>query len=341
MSASLPPPSDALLQFDQVCMQFDTRRGFFQPARSLHALTDISFSLRPGEILGVVGESGSGKSTLGKLALRLLDPSHGTVSYAGRDLAGYRGRALKRLRCDLQMVFQDPHSALNGRMSIEQCLLEPLQLHRRGTRAEQQQEIRRLLDVVNLPHAVLTRYPHELSGGQKQRIVIARALALKPRVLVADEAVAALDASVKAQITNLLLELREQLGLAIVFITHDLPLVHTLCDRVLVLYLGRMMELAPRQALRDGGQHPYTQALWRSSPVADPEQHMLDAEAVGGEIPSPLNPPAGCVFHTRCPHAQPRCGQTPPPAVELGTAAAAHSVRCWLHEGAPAAPAAG
>lgn len=331
MTSAAKPATPCAMQFDTVSKQFHTRGGLFKPARALHAVKDISFGLQRGEILGIVGESGSGKSTLGKLALRLLDPSSGQVSYDGNDIAGYRGAALKRMRCDLQMVFQDPNSALNGRMTIEQCLLEPLQLHRRGTPAERSVEIRRLLDVVNLPHGVLTRYPHELSGGQKQRVVIARALALKPKVLVADEAVAALDASVKAQITNLLLDLRTQLGLSILFISHDLPLVQSLCDRVLVLYLGRMMELAPREAIASGGQHPYTQALWRSSPVADPAQHMLDDEAVSGEIPSPLNPPSGCVFHTRCAQVQPRCKQTEPPSIELGRPGQPHNVICWLH----------
>lgn len=325
----MPNQSETMLSFDAVSMQFATGGGLFSKSRPLHALKDISFELRRGEILGVVGESGSGKSTLGKLALRLLDPSQGRVRFRQHDLADYRGAALKALRCELQMVFQDPNSALNGRMTIEQCLREPLQLHRRGTRAEQLTEIRRLLDLVGLPDSAMARYPHELSGGQKQRVVIARALALKPTVLVADEAVAALDASVKAQITNLLLELRERLGLSIIFISHDLPLVQTLCDRVLVLYLGRLMELAPHAALADGGRHPYTQALWRSSPLADPSQRMLDEALVAGEIPSPLKPPPGCVFHTRCAKALPCCAVTEPPAIDTSPG---HRVLCWLYE---------
>jgi oligopeptide/dipeptide ABC transporter ATP-binding protein len=321
--------SPEVMRFDQVGMQFATRGGFLKKARVLHAVRDVSFTLQRGEILGVVGESGSGKSTLGKLALRLLDPTEGKVFYAGRDLASYRGAALMDLRSNLQMVFQDPNSALNGRMSIEESLLEPLQIHKRGTKVEQAAEIRRLLDLVGLPQTALARYPHELSGGQKQRVVIARALALKPKVLVADEAVAALDASVKAQITNLLLDLRQKLDLSILFISHDLPLVQSLCDRVLVLYLGRVMELAPGDVIEEGGLHPYTQALWRSSPLPDPAQRMLDAEVVSGEIPSPLNPPSGCVFHTRCSKAHGRCAEAIPLAFQPS---AGHTVSCWLYE---------
>lgn len=323
-----------LMSFEGVGKLFATSGGLLRRSQGLHALKDMSFELGRGEILGVVGESGSGKSTLGRLALRLLEPSAGRVLYEGEDLAVHGGLALKRLRRELQMVFQDPNSALNGRMSIEESLLEPLQIQQIGTRAERAAEVRRLLDLVGLPQAVLTRYPHELSGGQKQRVVIARAIALKPKLLVADEAVAALDASVKAQITQLLLQLREQMGLSILFISHDLPLVQSICDRVLVLYLGRLMEMAPRDALAEGGRHPYTRALWRSSPLADPGQRMLDAEVLSGEIPSPLNPPPGCVFHTRCPEAQPRCRQEAP---ATALAAPDHQVFCWLQQ-APSLP---
>lgn len=323
-----------LMSFEGVGKLFATSGGLLRRSQGLHALKDMSFELGRGEILGIVGESGSGKSTLGRLALRLLEPSAGRVLYEGEDLAVHGGLALKRLRRELQMVFQDPNSALNGRMSIEESLLEPLQIQQIGTRAERAAEVRRLLDLVGLPQAVLTRYPHELSGGQKQRVVIARAIALKPKLLVADEAVAALDASVKAQITQLLLQLREQMGLSILFISHDLPLVQSICDRVLVLYLGRLMEMAPRDALAEGGRHPYTRALWRSSPLADPGQRMLDAEVLSGEIPSPLNPPPGCVFHTRCPESQPRCRQEAP---ATALAAPDHQVFCWLQQ-APSLP---
>jgi oligopeptide/dipeptide ABC transporter ATP-binding protein len=318
-----------ILRFDRVHKRFVSRQGLFRPPRVLQAVRDVSFELRRGEILGVVGESGSGKSTLGRLALRLHPPSEGRIEFDQQDLAARSRRDDAALCRDLQMVFQDPNSALNGRMTIERCLLEPLQIHRIGDRAAQAARIRELLDRVGLPENVLTRYPHELSGGQKQRVVIARALALGPRVLVADEAVAALDASVKAQICNLLLDLREQLGLSILFISHDLPLVQSICDRVLVLYLGEVMEVAPVEQLSDGGRHPYTQALWRSSPVPDPAQRMLEREVIAGEIPSPLAPPSGCVFHTRCPHARPRCTEVTPtdfrPAADV-------RVRCWLHE---------
>lgn len=324
--------SAALLSFDGVSIQFETRVGLFGKSRPLHAVQDVSFELRRGEILGIVGESGSGKSTLGKLAMRMLKPTAGSIRYEGRCLQQYRGAALKQLRCDLQMVFQDPNASLNPRLTIEDSLREPLLLHRRGDANSQRQAIARLLDLVGLPATALQRYPHELSGGQKQRVVIARALALQPKVLVADEAVAALDASVKAQIINLLLDLKQQLDLSIIFISHDLPMVETLCDRVLVLYLGRAMEFAPRAAMAQGGQHPYTQALWRSSPSIDAAMSLSDEDPLTGEIPSPLNPPSGCVFHTRCPSAMPECRSQQPASHAIS---ASHGVVCHLFSPKP------
>ncbi len=327
-------PARLILRFAGVHHRFVTRGGLFRPPRVLHALRDVSFVLRGGEILGIVGESGSGKSTLARLAVRLHPPSEGTIEFDHEDLEDlYRHDRLTLSRA-IQMVFQDPNSALDARLSIERCLLEPLLIHRIGTRATRAARVRELLALVGLPESVRTRYPHELSGGQKQRVVIARALALSPRVLVADEAVASLDASVKAQICNLLLDLRDQLGLSILFISHDLPLVQTLCDRVLVLYLGEVMEIAPVRALGDGGHHPYTRALWRSSPVPDPTQRMLETEVLPGEIPSPYDPPSGCVFHPRCSQATDRCARTAPPAC---TPHRDVFVRCWLHE--PSGPA--
>ncbi|HZG20069.1 MAG TPA: ABC transporter ATP-binding protein [Herbaspirillum sp.] len=329
-SASSLPASDAsILSFEQVGMRFDTRNGWLGKSRRLQALQDISFDLRRGEILGVVGESGCGKSTLGKLALRLLTPTSGVIRYKGQPLGSYRGAALQRLRCELQMVFQDPNASLNARMTIAQSLHEPLLLNGRIDRLGREREIQRLLDLVALPAHVLHRYPHELSGGQKQRVVIARALTLKPEVLVADEAVAALDASVKAQIVNLLLDLRTQLNLSIVFVSHDLPMIEAICDRVLVLYLGRLMESAPRALLAEGGRHPYTQALWRSSPIADPAQRLSEDEPLAGEIPSPLQPPEGCVFHTRCPRAWLECQHRVPTPI---TPAPGHAISCHLFD---------
>lgn len=322
--------SQEILRFERVHKRFVSSQGPFRPPQVLHAVRDVSFALRRGEILGIVGESGSGKSTLGRLALRLHEPSEGRITFDDQDLEDLRRHDNRTLCRSIQMVFQDPNSALNGRMTIERCLLEPLQIHRIGNRATRAARVRELLALVGLPESALSRYPHELSGGQKQRVVIARALALGPQVLIADEAVAALDASVKAQICNLLLDLREQLGLSILFISHDLPLVQTLCDRVLVLYLGQVMEVASVREMVCGGRHPYTRALWQSSPVPDPSQRMLDSEGIPGEIPSPLDPPSGCVFHTRCSHASSRCASTPPIAF---TPARDVIVRCWLQDG--------
>ena len=320
---------DAILSFAGIGITFQTRTGMFGKPQALRAVQDVSFDLQRGEVLGIVGESGSGKSTLAKLAMRLLEPTSGEILYEGRPIKSYKGSAQKDLRGDVQMVFQDPNASLNPSLTIGQSLLEPFVLHRRGNKLERHAEIARLLDVVGLPATVLQRYPHELSGGQKQRVVIARALALKPKVLIADEAVAALDASVKAQIVNLLLDLQKELQLSIIFISHDLPMVQAMCDRVLVLYLGRLMEYAPRSAIAQGGMHPYTRALWKSSPAADPDQRLTDEETLGGEIPSPLHPPSGCVFHTRCPQAMERCRQAVPGLVRL---APQHGVACILFE---------
>lgn len=319
--------NDPILSFEHAGIAFQTKVGMFGKSLSLHAVKDVSFDLQRGEVLGIVGESGSGKSTLAKLAMQLLKPSSGKILYRGKALDAYHGEELKQLRGEMQMVFQDPNSSLNPRLTIEQSLREPFVLHQRGTSDEQRAAIDRLLVVVGLPTTVLQRYPHELSGGQKQRVVIARALALKPRVLIADEAVAALDASVKAQIVNLLLDLREQFELSIIFISHDLPMIEAMCDRVLVLYLGRLMEYAPRQAIAQGGCHPYTQALWKSSPVIDPELTLDDEEPLSGEIPSPLNPPSGCVFHTRCGKVMAQCSQQVPALKPLSNA---HGVACLL-----------
>lgn len=323
----------AILGFEHIGVEFAVRSGLFSKPMALRALQDISFSLQRGEVLGIVGESGSGKSTLAKLAMRLLKPSSGSIRYEGKPMDAYRGESLKRLRAEVQMVFQDPNASLNPRLNIEQSLREPFVLHQRGSAAEQAAEILRLLSVVGLPASVLHRYPHELSGGQKQRVVIARALALKPKVLIADEAVAALDASVKAQIVNLLLDLRQQLDLSIIFISHDLPMVEAMCDRVLVLYLGRLMEQAPREAIASGGQHPYTQALWKSSPIIDVDAPFDDEEPLAGEIPSPLKPPSGCVFHTRCPRALPLCKHQIPALTPL---TGHHALACHLADAANA-----
>lgn len=327
MNSSKHTIDDPILRFENTGISFQTRVGLFGKSQPLHAVQDVSFSLQRGEVLGIVGESGSGKSTLAKLAIRLLEPTSGRILYEGKPLQEYKGEALFQQRADVQMVFQDPNASLNPRLTIEQSLREPYVLHDRGSAIEQHVEIVQLLGVVGLPITVLHRYPHELSGGQKQRVVIARALALKPKVLIADEAVAALDASVKAQIINLLLDLQQQFRLSIIFISHDLPMVQAMCDRVLVLYLGRLMECAPREQIALGGQHPYTQALWKSSPAADPDLRCADEDILGGEIPSPLKPPSGCVFHTRCPKASAQCSATIP---SLQSISAQHSVACLL-----------
>jgi oligopeptide/dipeptide ABC transporter ATP-binding protein len=319
--------ADPIVSFNKIGITFQTRTGMFGKPQPLRAVHEVSFDLQRGEVLGIVGESGSGKSTLAKLAMRLLEPTSGQILYEGKPINSFTGADQKQLRSDMQMVFQDPNASLNPRLTIEESLHEPFVLHGRGNARERQAEIVRLLGVVGLPVTVLQRYPHEMSGGQKQRVVIARALALKPKVLIADEAVAALDASVKAQIINLLLDLQQQFNLSIIFISHDLPMVQAMCDRVLVLYLGRLMEYAPRAVIAEGGVHPYTRALWKSSPAADPDQTLAEEETLAGDIPSPLNPPGGCVFHTRCPRAMEFCKQVVPELVQLSSQ---HGVHCLL-----------
>ncbi|TCO80105.1 peptide/nickel transport system ATP-binding protein [Plasticicumulans lactativorans] len=302
--------------------------------RPVRAVEDVSFDIRPGEVLGLVGESGSGKSTIGRCVLRLLDPTRGEVHYGGQDLARLPPRALRPLRRELQIVFQDPYASLNPRLRIRDIIGEALDthgLHRGEARAAR---IAELLSLVGLPVDYADRYPHEFSGGQRQRIGIARALAVEPRFIVADEPVAALDVSIQAQVLNLLQELRERLGLTMLFISHDLDVVEYLCDRVVVLYLGRVMEIAPAEALYRNPRHPYTEALLAASPRPDPDQ-VKARKPLQGEVPSPVNPPSGCVFRTRCPYVQDACASTVPRLKEV---APGHFKACLRDDVPLAAP---
>ena len=292
-----------------------------RPHRAVHALSGVSVAVHAGETLGIVGESGCGKSTLARALVRLHRPDAGMVRFEGDDIASLTGPALLRFNRAVQMVFQDPFASLNPRMTVGATLAEALRVHHSVAEADIQARVLALLDQVQLPASAAARHPHEFSGGQRQRIGIARALAVEPRVIIADEPVSALDVSVQAQIVNLFVELQERLGLALVFITHDLRLVRHMTHRVAVMYLGRVVETGPTQTLFAAPRHPYTRALISAVPSLTPGQPK--AEAVRGELPSPLNPPSGCAFHPRCPIAEPRCAVEAPNLDATGLA-------CWL-----------
>ena len=292
------------------------KRYFGDARRPVRAVDGVSFSIRRGETLGLVGESGSGKSTIGRTVLRLIEASAGQVLYRGEDLGLADARRLRALRSKLQIIFQDPYASLNPKMRVRQILDEALATHGLGgDRAGRLRRVHALLQQVGLRPEQAERYPHEFSGGQRQRIGVARALAVEPEFIVADEPLSALDVSIQAQVINLLCDLREQLGLTLLFISHDLDVVEYLCDRVVVLYLGQVMEIAPTATLFRQPQHPYTRALLAASPQPDPLLPM-NPVPLQGDIPSPLNPPSGCVFRTRCPHAQPACAAQRPPLTE-------------------------
>ena len=291
----------------------------------VHAVDGVSFELAAGETLGLVGESGCGKSTLGKTLMHLHPPTSGSVSLQGKELANVSRRAMKPLRRHLQMVFQDPFASLNPRTTVGRAIEEPLIVHGIGNSAERRERVGWLLAKVGLPPDAGARHPHEFSGGQRQRIGIARALALQPKIIVCDEPVSALDVSVRAQVLNLLADLKAEFGLAYLFISHDLSVVEYVCDRVAVMYLGRIVEIAPRQRLWQKPLHPYTRALFDAAPLPDPTRRRGRRLLLDGEIPSPVNPPSGCRFRTRCPLQIPRCEVETPHLVSAGEG---HLVAC-------------
>lgn len=309
----------ALLEVEDLKVYYPVRGGWFRPKRYLRAVDGVSFSLEAGETLGLVGESGCGKSTLGRALVRLENPAAGRVMLDGRDMAALKGRELRRARKNFQMIFQDPYGSLNPRLTIFQALDEVLALHFRLNRAERLERAAALLERVGLTAEALNRYPHQFSGGQRQRIGIARALAAEPALIVADEPVSALDVSVQAAIINLLEDIRRETGTAFLFIAHDLAVVEHISSRILVMYLGRVVESAPSRELVARPFHPYTKALLSAVPAIDASGKPRIV--LPGDVPSPLDPPAGCPFHPRCPVARERCrSEVPPLASPDGTA---------------------
>jgi len=287
------------------------RKYFGRPQRPVRAVDGVSFDIAKGEVLGLVGESGSGKSTIGRSVLKLVEPSAGEIRFAGRDLAPLSARQMRPYRRRMQIIFQDPYASLNPRRRVGDTIGEALDAHDLHQGPARAKRIAELLGLVGLAPEYARRFPHEFSGGQRQRIGIARALAVEPEFIVADEPVSALDVSIQAQVINLLCDLRERFDLTMLFISHDLDVVEYLCDRVIVLYLGKVMEAGPARALYRAPHHPYTQALLAASPRPDPHAQR-ERKLLEGDIPSPIDPPSGCVFRTRCPYAQEACAATVP-----------------------------
>ena len=316
--AAAPASGDDLVTVDDLVVHFPITSGivFRHKIGAVRAVDGISFTVKRGETLGLVGESGCGKSTTGMAILHLEKPTAGHVLYEGADLASLSGRALRRQRRRMQMIFQDPYASLNGRMTIADIVGEPLLVHKLYPRSGRNQRVRELLELVGINPNTLNRYPHEFSGGQRQRIGIARALAVEPNFIVCDEPISALDVSIRAQIINLLLELQREFGLTYLFIAHDLSVVRHISDRVAVMYLGKMVELAENAVLYGEPVHPYTQALLSAVPIPDPEaEENRRAVVLQGDVPSPADPPPGCHFHTRCPAAQEGLCNVEPPVL--------------------------
>jgi oligopeptide/dipeptide ABC transporter ATP-binding protein len=318
--------SAPLLAVRNLFKHFPLRRGLLRrTADTVRAVDGVSLDLGAGETLGIVGESGCGKTTLGRLVLRLLEPTAGTIRFAGEDLLALDGAALRRKRREMQVIFQDPFGSLNPRLRVGAIVGEGLEVHGLARGAILRARVEELLERVGLRRDAYDRYPHEFSGGQRQRIGIARALALEPRLIVADEPVSALDVSIQAQIINLLQDLQEEHGVAYLFIAHDLRVVEHISQRVAIMYLGRIVELADSQTLYANPRHPYTRVLLSAVPEIDP-QVRRERIRLGGEVPSPINPPAGCRFHPRCAFAEPRC-RTEDPQL-LGSSD--HQVACHV-----------
>lgn len=325
--------SETILEASNLKMYFPIKAGVLQQTVGhVKAVDGIDLAIKKGETFGIVGESGCGKSTLGRALIRLYKPTEGSIKFKGQEIAHLNESALRKIiRRDIQMIFQDPYASLNPRKTLGSILEEPLKTHRvYSTSKERKNRVKELLDIVGLDASFTNRYPHEFSGGQRQRIGIARALALNPDLIIADEAVSALDVSIQAQIINLLEDLQQEFNLTYIFVSHDLSVVRHICDRIGVMYLGKMMELANKHDLYDDPLHPYTQALLSAVPVPKKKGvHQRERIILEGDLPSPSNPPKGCPFHTRCPAVMDVCKEKIPAFKEVK---AAHYVACHLYE---------
>ena len=316
--------SEALVSVKNISKTFSANKGMFGKKKFVHAVNDVSFDIMPGETFSLVGESGCGKSTTGKLIDHLITPDQGEIWFQGKDISKISDNEMRPLRSEIQMVFQDPYGSLNPRMKVQDLIGEPLLIHTNMTAGERLKKVHELLGVVGLSPSHGERYPHEFSGGQRQRIGIARALTVQPKLIIADEPVSALDVSIQAQVLNLLQLLQKDYNLTYLFISHDLSVVEMISDRIGVMYLGTIVETAPKKELYANPRHPYTRALLSAVPIPDPEKKSSRI-ILQGDLPSPSNPPSGCLFHTRCPHCTEKCKCERPQPVEI---APGHIVKC-------------
>ncbi len=323
-----------LLSVENLVKYFPIRKGIFsRVVANVHAVDDVSFDIPEGQTLSLVGESGCGKTTTGRTLLRLIRPTSGKVLFQGQDIVSLPSSAMRKLRKNMQIVFQDPYGSLNPRMTIQSIVEEGLIVQGGYTASERKEIVCQTLQKCGLDPSYINRYPHEFSGGQRQRVCIARALALNPKFIVLDEPISALDVSIQAQIINLLADLRDEYNLTYLFISHDLSVVEYLSDHVAVMYLGKIVEMADKDTLYDNPIHPYTKALLSAIPTVDASRRK-NRIVLQGDVPSPINPPEGCHFHPRCPYATPRCSSQAPELINIGSEANAHQVRCFLAQDA-------
>ena len=318
-----------LLEVRNLKKYYSVKSGFLnKDRRSVKAVDGINLSVKQGEILGIVGESGCGKSTFGRSILRLIEPTSGEVIFEGTNICGLKKEEMRLKRREMQIVFQDPGASLNPRLTVGEIIGEPLEVFHICEGKEKEERIYKLMDLVGINRAYINRFPHEFSGGQRQRLGIARALAVNPKLIICDEPVSALDVSIRAQVLNLMKELKDKLNLTYIFISHDLSVVHHICDRVAVMYLGRVVEIADKKQIYENPVHPYTKALLSAIPMPDPEVKR-ERIILQGDVPNPADPPSGCHFHKRCPYAKKECSETVPTFV---TVEPGHQVLCWLAE---------
>jgi oligopeptide/dipeptide ABC transporter ATP-binding protein len=321
--------AEPIVELEHVTKHFPVKQGVFSRTRGrVHAVEDVTLTVHSGETLGIVGESGCGKSTTARLMLRLIDPTSGSIRFDGRDITGVSSRGLRPLRREMQMIFQDPYASLNPRKTVEQIVLQPFAIHGGPSKREAKLRVRELLQVVGLSPEHASRYPHEFSGGQRQRIGIARALALNPKLIVCDEPVSALDVSVQAQILNLLRSLQAEFNLTYVFISHDLSVMRQICSRIAVMYLGRVVELAESEQIFEHPRHPYTAALISAVPRVSVNGDRRERVVVGGDVPSAVDPPSGCVFHPRCPRFHEGHCDVVEPVLEPAPGDSSHVAAC-------------